>query len=76
MANDPDASAQTGHRHSLFAVIFELVSAFGNVGLSLGSYKNPSSPCSFSVDLDPICKGLVMLTMLVSARSGSLFICR
>jgi hypothetical protein len=59
--DDPDAA----HRHSLFAVLFELVSAFGNVGLSLGSYQNLSSPCSFSVDLDPICKGLVMLTMLV-----------
>eukprot|EP01052_Picozoa_sp_SAG31_P005145 SAG31_NODE_222_length_19895_cov_34.907626_10_plen_370_part_00 len=51
--------------HSLFGVVFELVSAFGNVGLSLGSYKNPSSPCCFSVDLPATCKLCVMLTMVV-----------
>eukprot|EP01050_Picozoa_sp_SAG11_P002061 SAG11_NODE_100_length_16863_cov_12.374911_3_plen_284_part_00 len=70
VANDPgtvqlDSDGDKVHRHSLFAVVFELVSAFGNVGLSLGSYKDVDSPCSFSVDLDVMCKGIVMLTMVV-----------
>ncbi|KAH8074363.1 high-affinity potassium ion transmembrane transporter [Aureococcus anophagefferens] len=36
---------------ALFCIVFELTSAFGNVGLSLGSIADPSRPTSYSGDL-------------------------
>ena len=46
-----DYEADSG-RDVLFYIIFELISSFGNVGLSLGSIKQPSSPASFVKDLN------------------------
>ena len=46
-------------------ILFELVSAYGNVGLSLGSIKYPDSPCSFSLDLTHGARFVVMAVMLL-----------
>ena len=36
----------------IFYLLFEIVSSFGNVGLSLGSINNEHSNCSFAADLE------------------------
>ncbi|KAH8046867.1 high-affinity potassium ion transmembrane transporter [Aureococcus anophagefferens] len=43
--------AAMGGSGALFYIVFELTSAFGNVGLSLGSIADPSRPTSYSGDL-------------------------
>ena len=48
----------------LFYIIFELTSAFGNVGLSLGSLRRPNSPASFSRDLNAMCLLIVCLVQV------------
>ena len=55
----------------LFYTIFELVSAFGNVGFSLGSLMKPDANVSFSHDL---CFGslVVMCVVMIGARSRDL----
>ena len=53
------------HDHHHHQIIFELVSAYGNVGLSLGSLRTPSSPCSFSLDLSHVGRLVVMAVMLL-----------
>ena len=46
---------EQGTSAALFFCLFEITSAFGNVGLSLGSIKNKESkPCDFSQDLTPL----------------------
>lgn len=52
----------------LFHAAFELASAFGNVGLSLGSIKHPEKDASFSTDL---CAAslLVLILVQIGART-------
>ncbi|MGD8978528.1 MAG: TrkH family potassium uptake protein [candidate division WOR-3 bacterium] len=52
-------------------VIFEVFSAFGTVGLSLGSSSNPF--CSFSYDLSGIGK-LIIIAVMITGRVGTLTI--
>lgn len=54
---------------TVFKVIFEIISAFGTVGLSLGY---PGVPSSFSTILSPVSKVIVMLTMLMGRHRGLL----
>lgn len=66
---DPD-SGGVGSDNAIFPVLFELVSAFGNVGLTLGSMLHtdagdPLTVCAFSVDLRYLSQFLIMLTMVV-----------
>lgn len=56
-------------RQSPFKLLFEILSAFGTVGLSLGSNIHPA--CNFSFDLSPISKLIVIFVML-SGRVGTL----
>ena len=56
---------------SFIALLFEEISAFGTVGLSLGSIINPA--CSLSYDFTNLGKVVIILTMLVG-RVGSLTI--
>lgn len=51
---------------AIFNVIFEACSAFGNVGLSLGSLKHPF--CSFSADLK-LQSQFVLLLLMVAGRA-------
>ena len=60
---DPDEAAFT-----LFAVLFEIVSAYGTVGLSLGY---PTTDASFSSQFRPLSK-LVMISMQVRGRHRGL----
>lgn len=53
----------------MMPVLFEVVSAFGTVGLSVGSSLNPH--CSFSYDFSPWGKLLIILTMF-AGRLGPL----
>ncbi|MBN1149700.1 hypothetical protein JXA84_00580, partial [candidate division WOR-3 bacterium] len=53
----------------LYKLIFEIVSAFGTVGLSLGSLNSPT--CSFSADLPTAGKFLLIATMIMG-RLGPL----
>ena len=48
----------------IFYLIFELVSAFGNVGLTLGSLKDSSGSC-FAVDLTAASKVAILLVEVV-----------
>ncbi|KAK3268404.1 hypothetical protein CYMTET_23089 [Cymbomonas tetramitiformis] len=50
---------------AVFATLFELVSAFGNVGLSLGSIREPSAVASYSRDFSVSGKVLCMVVQLV-----------
>ena len=52
-------------------VIFEVFSAFGTVGLSLGSSVNRF--CSFSYDLSAIGK-LIIIAVMITGRVGTLTI--
>lgn len=52
-------------------VLFEVFSAIGTVGLSLGS--SISSYCSFSYDLSPISK-LIIIIVIVTGRVGTITI--
>ncbi len=52
-------------------VIFEVFSAFGTVGLSLGSALNPF--CSFSYDLSAIGK-LIIIIVMIAGRVGTITI--
>ncbi|MCX7994651.1 MAG: TrkH family potassium uptake protein [candidate division WOR-3 bacterium] len=54
-----------------FKLIFEVFSAFGTVGLSLGSAMNPS--CSYACELSTVGKLLIIILMLVG-RIGTLTI--
>jgi trk system potassium uptake protein TrkH len=52
-------------------VLFEVFSAFGTVGLSLGSSINPF--CSFSYDLSAIGK-LIIISVMIAGRVGTITI--
>ncbi|CAF3377286.1 unnamed protein product [Rotaria socialis] len=54
---------------TIFKVIFEIISAFGTVGLSLG-YPNVAS--SFSTVLSPASKTIIVATMLMGRHRGLL----
>ena len=54
---------------NLYKIIYEIISAFGTVGLSLG-YPNVSS--SFSSVLSPASKVIVILTMFMGRHRGLL----
>jgi Trk-type K+ transport system membrane component len=54
-------------REYVFAIIFEVVSAFGNVGLSLG---HPNSAVSFALVLSPVSKVILVLVMFVGRHRG------
>ncbi|CAF4040088.1 unnamed protein product, partial [Rotaria sp. Silwood1] len=54
---------------TVFKVIFEIISAFGTVGLTLG-YPNIAS--SFSTILSPASKIILILTMLMGRHRGLL----
>ena len=54
---------------SVFYVIFELASAYGNVGLSLGSVEDPYSPASFSRDLRANPALWVMMVVMILGRT-------
>ena len=60
IATDDDSINDT----SIFYLIFELVSAFGNVGLTLGSLKDSSGSC-FAVDLTACSKVAILLVEVV-----------
>ncbi|KAJ8600330.1 hypothetical protein CTAYLR_000649 [Chrysophaeum taylorii] len=57
-----------GDSARLFYAAFELASAFGNVGLSLGSISSPSANASYSHDLSTGSL-LVMMCVMVGART-------
>lgn len=50
-------------------VLFEVISAFGTVGLSLGSSLNPA--CNFSFDLSWISK-LIIVIVMISGKVGTI----
>ncbi len=50
-------------------LLFEIFSAFGTVGLSLGSVINPA--CSYACDLSPAGK-LILIFMMLTGRVGTL----
>jgi Trk-type K+ transport system membrane component len=52
---------------TLEKIVFEVFSAFGNVGLSLGV---PGSPLAFSSILNPFSKLLIILTMITGRHRG------
>ncbi len=52
-------------------VLFEVISAFGTVGLSLGSGLNPT--CNFSFDLSAIGK-LIIVAVMISGKVGTITI--
>jgi hypothetical protein len=54
---------------TVFKVVFELVSAFGGVGLTLGY---PSVSSSFATILSPISRVIVGITMLIGRHRGLL----
>jgi trk system potassium uptake protein TrkH len=54
-----------------FKVLFEIFSALGTVGLSMGSSNNPF--CSFSYDLSTIGKTLIIL-LIIAGRVGTITI--
>jgi hypothetical protein len=58
----------TANSPSVFYTLFEIVSSFGSVGLSLGSYKDPSAPCSFAYDLLWYSK-LALVVVQIAGRS-------
>jgi trk system potassium uptake protein TrkH len=58
-------------QQSPLKVIFEVFSAFGTVGLSLGSAINPF--CSFSYDLSTIGK-LIIIGVMIAGRVGTITI--
>ena len=60
-----------GKNNNFIGLVFEEFSAFGTVGLSVGSMVNPA--CSLSYDFSWIGKLVIILTMLVG-RVGSLTI--
>ncbi len=55
--------------HTPLKVIFEVFSAFGTVGLSMGSTVNSS--CSFVHDLSPFGK-LIIIAVMIAGRVGTL----
>ena len=57
--------------HNPLKVLFEVFSAFGTVGLSLGSAQNPC--CSFSHDLSAIGK-LIIIAVMLTGRIGTITI--
>lgn len=57
--------------HPPFKVLFEVFSAFGTVGLSLGSSINPF--CSFSYDLSTFGK-LIIILVIIAGRVGTITI--
>ena len=71
--SNPDLANATcvGADQALFPVLFELVSAFGNVGLSMGTYahtddaSDPLFSCSFAADLNTGSQALLVLTMII-----------
>jgi Trk-type K+ transport system membrane component len=54
---------------TVFKIIFEIISAFGAVGLSLG-YPNVAS--SFATVLSPASKTILVITMLMGRHRGLL----
>ena len=54
----------------IFPLLFELVSAFGNVGLSLGSSAYLEENACFSLDLNIFAQCLVLLTAVVGRTRG------
>jgi len=70
---DDELVAEETATGAVFYIIFELASAFGNVGLSLGSIKRPSAPTSFSRDLRANYGALlVMCVVMVAGRTREL----
>ena len=63
--DDEDDADSYVNDTKMFYLMFELVSAFGNVGLSLGSLKNPFSGLAFSAELGAASKVVVMLVEVV-----------
>jgi len=56
---------------AVFNTLFEIVSSFGNVGLSLGSFSEPASPCSFALDLAWYSK-LMLVFVQIAGRTRDL----
>ena len=59
MASDPN--------FTFMKILFEVVSAFGNVGSSLG---HPSVSASFSAVFSPVSKLLIILTIILGRHRG------
>lgn len=62
LANDPNA-----RNFSIFGFFFEIMSAYGTVGLSLGY---PGSPLSLSGQMSVVSKLVVMIVMLAGRHRG------
>eukprot|EP00767_Chilomastix_cuspidata_P000042 gnl/Chilomastix_cuspidata/1010.p1 GENE.gnl/Chilomastix_cuspidata/1010~~gnl/Chilomastix_cuspidata/1010.p1 ORF type:complete len:711 (+),score=295.18 gnl/Chilomastix_cuspidata/1010:294-2135(+) len=60
MKAEPEAS-------NPFKAIFEIASAYGNVGLTLG---HPSTPCSYSAVFNPVSKVVVIFVFLLGKHRG------
>ena len=49
-------------------VLFELVSCFGNVGLTLGPKSDPSANVAFVIDLDTFSQAVLLITCVCTRR--------
>ncbi|GMH93497.1 hypothetical protein TrVE_jg508 [Triparma verrucosa] len=49
---------------AIFNTLFEIVSSFGNVGLSMGSIKDVDSPCTFAMDLSWVSKFMLIFVQI------------
>jgi Trk-type K+ transport system membrane component len=52
---------------NMFSIVFEVVSAFGNVGLSIGM---PNSPLAFSAALNKFSKFMIIIAMITGRHRG------